>query len=36
MFRYSIPAGYKEMRITLDEFIELFNDNKEVLAFNHP
>ena len=32
MFKYSTPAGNKEIRIILDEFIELFNDNKAVLV----
>jgi rhodanese-related sulfurtransferase len=32
MFKYSTPTGNKEMRITLDEFIELFNNDKAVLV----
>jgi len=31
MFKYATPKGNKQVRITLDEFIELFNENKAVL-----
>ena len=32
MIKFATPAGNKEMRINLDEFIELFNEDKAVLV----
>ena len=32
MNRYSTPTGNKEIKITLDEFIELYNEQKAVLV----
>ena len=32
MKKHATPAGNKEMRVNLDEFIKLFNDGKAVLV----
>jgi rhodanese-related sulfurtransferase len=31
MFKYATPAGNKEMRVNLDQFIDLFNEGDTVL-----